>query len=234
MTTEKPWTINGIKEASRAAGSHWFDPDTMRSFGTKVLPTVYQGEGGIFFVTEDDQYRRELPRLCTVRKWEPANASIGTASELASMTRKAAMKLARALATGNGQTDIETTSEAFKEVSQLDQFAHDLQKHTRPDRGTETATVEAARRLMSLAKQHHKHMEAQCNGTWPYGKSWDGEEHPAIVQTCRDSMADLAKSIGATSVIFSGDPRGCTAKLTFADGYTNDFGREGYCIPIDE
>jgi len=230
----KTWTVNAIKEASRAAGSHWFDPDTMRSFGTKILPTVYQGEGGIFFVTEDDQYRRELPKMYTIRKWNPEDNSIHTEGEVASMTRKAAMKLARALATGNGLHAVETTSETFKEVSTLDQFSHDLQKHTR--RGTETTTVEATQSLTKHAASHHKYMEGQCNGEWPYGKTWEGAEdgeHPPIVQKCRASISEIAKDLGAAGVIFSGDPRGCTVKLTFTDGYTNDFGGEGYCIPIE-
>ena len=34
-----------------------------------------------------------------------------------------------------------------------------------------------------------------------------------------------------TGVIFQGDPRGCTVKLTFQSGKTNDFGNEGICVP---
>ena len=30
---------------------------------------------------------------------------------------------------------------------------------------------------------------------------------------------------------FSGDPRGCVVKIQVPDGYTNDFGNEGICVP---
>jgi hypothetical protein len=30
---------------------------------------------------------------------------------------------------------------------------------------------------------------------------------------------------------FSGDPRGCVVKLQVPDGYTNDWGGEGICVP---
>jgi hypothetical protein len=32
-------------------------------------------------------------------------------------------------------------------------------------------------------------------------------------------------------VKFSGDPRGCVVKLVVPDGYTNDWGAEGICVP---
>ncbi len=30
---------------------------------------------------------------------------------------------------------------------------------------------------------------------------------------------------------FSGDPRGCVVKLQVPDSYTNDWGKEGICVP---
>jgi hypothetical protein len=30
---------------------------------------------------------------------------------------------------------------------------------------------------------------------------------------------------------FGGDPRGCVVKLVVPDGYTNDWGQEGICVP---
>jgi hypothetical protein len=33
------------------------------------------------------------------------------------------------------------------------------------------------------------------------------------------------------SAKFSGDPRGCVVKIIVPDGYTNDFGQEGICVP---
>ena len=33
------------------------------------------------------------------------------------------------------------------------------------------------------------------------------------------------------SAKFGGDPRGCTVKIRVPDGYTNDWGQEGICVP---
>lgn len=52
---DRKWTIAAIKSANRDAGYYFFSRDTMKFFGTKIYPTVYQGPGGVFFVT------REMP-----------------------------------------------------------------------------------------------------------------------------------------------------------------------------
>jgi len=33
------------------------------------------------------------------------------------------------------------------------------------------------------------------------------------------------------TAILGGDPRGCAVKIKVPDGYTNDMGREGICVP---
>jgi hypothetical protein len=43
-------TIDEIRRRNWAIGGHWFDPDTMRFFGTRVHEQVY-GDG--FFVTSE-------------------------------------------------------------------------------------------------------------------------------------------------------------------------------------
>jgi hypothetical protein len=242
--TATTWTINAIKDAVRATGSHWFDPSTMRFFGTKVLPTVYQGPGGVYFVTSEQPPHG--PRAFTVRSFNPETADIGTVGEVCSINTKGkASDMAKKAAAGigwmerstdfaNGVTgEYTTTTEAFTPITVLDQFAHDLQKHTNPSRGTETATVEAADKLMRLAKQHHRLMELLCSDE-AFCRGVDEEgDHPQITE-CRKRIAKLVAKLPHTGVVFSGDPRGCTVKLTFADGYTNDFGKEGYCVPIEE
>lgn len=43
-------TIEQIKQANRDAGNHFFDPATMRGFGSRVAPGIY---GGRVFVTSE-------------------------------------------------------------------------------------------------------------------------------------------------------------------------------------
>jgi hypothetical protein len=243
------WTTNKIKDAVRATGSHWFDPDTMRCFGTKVLPTVYQGPGGIYFVTSDDDFERNTKY--TVRRFEPQDSSICTVGDFASMGLDEARKIAKRAAVGRipgfsgllvppeeggipyEMRGLKETTEEFKEISVLDQFAHDLQKHTNPARGTETKTVELANVLMKAATLHHEYMELLCSDeAFCRHVNADGE-HPAV-NLLRQLIEAHAAAAECKGVIFEGDPRGCTVKLVFKDGFTNDTSREGYCVPIND
>jgi len=242
--TETLWTVNRIKDAVRAAGSHWFDPDTMKFFGTRVLSEVYQGPGGIYFVTSDHTFDRQ--RRYTVRSFNPESADIGTVGELASMTKGKAQRLAKKSAAGSliGYTSYATeqeggmpvalgglsvTAEPFRPVSVLQQFIDDLEKH-----GTSGETCgHAAGALIFNAKKHHRYMGLLCSDESFCSQVNEDGEHPRVV-ALRERIEHLAKEAGASGVLFSGDPRGCTVKLVFADGFTNDFAKEGYCVPTEE
>ena len=63
-------------EANRRKGGHFFDPKTMRAFQSRVLDTVYEGPGGIFFVTSE---RVDTgPRFYKVRHFYPDTGGITT------------------------------------------------------------------------------------------------------------------------------------------------------------
>ncbi len=49
----RKWTISEIKQANAEAGGVFFSPDTMKFFKSKIYPYVYQGPGGIAFVTRE-------------------------------------------------------------------------------------------------------------------------------------------------------------------------------------
>ncbi len=231
--TKTAWTVNSIKQANQAAGFYWFSPDSMRCFRTKVLPTVYQGPGGVFFVTLDGQYDRNLPRRYTVRQFKPATAQIDTVGKVASLTRARAVQIARdesrkgmvgfsrMVPADQGGIPVAfggigETTERFKPVIVLEQFVADLRRHGNPN-----ASLDDASRLIYFAGQHHKLAEDACNGP-------DDTTQQDAVCT---AIERLARMVGASGVILGGDPRGCTVKLTFKDGHTNDFGKEGYCVP---
>lgn len=216
MTT-KLWTINDIKTACRVRGSHWFDPGTMRFFNGRVLSEVYQGDGGIFFVSSE-RYRDE-PRKYTVRQFKPETADIDTIGDFNAMTKGKAIRAAKKLA---GVTEA-TTDEAYKPVGEVEQFRDDLRAH-----GSKSATLAMAKRLMMLAAKHQRMMEDYCNGVEIYDA--EGEPLPAL-RKLQKNIGFTARASGATEVVFQGDPRGATVKLKFADGATNDWGNEGWCVP---
>ena len=79
---------------ARAAGSHFFDRGTMKFFRSRVLPTVYTGPGGVYFVTSE-QFNDTSARRFTVRAFDPAKADINTLGEFNEMGRAEALALAR-------------------------------------------------------------------------------------------------------------------------------------------
>lgn len=141
----KTMTINDIKKAVRDTGSHWFDPDTMRCFGTHVYPTVYQGEGGIYFVTGEDNYDRS-GREYKVRRFK--GEGIETIGEPL-VTADLAKEVAKQLAGGK----VQVSTERYKPVSDLEHFCGDT--------GLSEST---AKLLIKLATKHHKLCEDNCNG----------------------------------------------------------------------
>lgn len=225
MTTDRTWTVNDIQTAVRAAGSHWFDPDTMRSFGTRVLPSVYQGDGGVFFVTSEKQF--DGTRGYTVRRFTPDGASIHTVGELAGYpTAQEARTAARVEARGEGKAPVQTTAEEFRPVTVLEQFLSDLRAH-----GKRTASEDIARELIRLAGKYHRLMEQFCNGFQTPRMEALAEKRREEFET---AILDIANRVGASAAMFSGDPRGATVKLRFADGATNDFGGKGWIVPTSE
>lgn len=228
QTKPQKWTVNAIKKAVREAGSHWFDPGTMRFFGTEVMPRVFQGPGGVYFITKDNQFDSSLPKLYAIRQFNPADADISTVGKINEWDDlQDAQEEAERLAAGDGEAEM--TKEDFKPVSVLEQFLKDIDAHSsNPSKVTERD----AKTLMTNARVHHRLMEMLCSNE-DFCKDIDEEgNHPHVVAQ-RKLVQQTAKRLGAKGVIFSGDPRGCTVKLTWEDGATNDFGKEGWCVPID-
>lgn len=55
LRTAPLYSADDIRRASHDAGSHFFDPDTMRGFGSRLLEPVYLAAGGgrSYFVTSE-------------------------------------------------------------------------------------------------------------------------------------------------------------------------------------
>lgn len=102
-------------------------------------------------------------------------------------------------------------------------------------------------KMMRASKRHAKLQEAQCNGDWPAD---NGQREVVACPTCecmwvpttfksklcpdchveRD-IRRLCDAIPGIEPVFGGDPRGCTVKLKVPSGNSNDWGREGICVP---
>lgn len=96
------------------------------------------------------------------------------------------------------------------------------------------ATMGQLQRLLRYGASYHSVQERHCNGDCPYPHlpTRAGGENCSKEMALEIKMLEIVKSWGSDFAIkFGGDPRGCTVKIVVPDGYTNDWGREGICVP---
>lgn len=218
------FTINDIQKANRDNGGHWFDPDSLRFFRSRIGSDVFQGPGGIYFVSSE-RYSDEAARLYSVRTFDPATGNIGTAGEFqqyrsGSTARRAARKLA-----GNGSASVR--SEPHRPLTDLQVFIADIQAEA-PN--VELATIT---KLIRLARRHHRLAELCC-GDGSINQAQKAKAAEVEIEKVRERLEHVIQYFGkGWGVRCSGDPRGCTVKLVMPSGRTNDWGKEGYCVPMD-
>jgi len=87
------WDIVAIERANDRAGFHWFEPATKRFFRCRVGSDVYQGPGGIFFVSSEQG--PHSGRAFTVREFKPQTADIDTFGPFNKLGRARAHRLAK-------------------------------------------------------------------------------------------------------------------------------------------
>ena len=94
------FSMQDIKGANHSAGQFFFEPSSMRFFASRVGDKVYQGSGGVFFVTSEQFTCSEgtKPRRYTVREFHPETADVSTVGEFNEMTRSQAHTTAAAAA----------------------------------------------------------------------------------------------------------------------------------------
>ena len=88
------YRMEEIKCINKEKGYYFFEPDTMRFFKSRVGDTVFQGGGGIFFVTSE-KFDYNSPRNYTVREFIPETGNINTVSEFNELSYQQARRLAK-------------------------------------------------------------------------------------------------------------------------------------------
>jgi len=97
MIDQKYNSTDDIKLQAEENGSHFFSESTLRFFNSRIYSTVYQGPGGIYFVTSE-RIDTDHPRVFTVRQFQPPG-NIKTVGEFQQYKRaEAARKAAKELA----------------------------------------------------------------------------------------------------------------------------------------
>lgn len=221
-------------------------------FGTRVESGIYQGAGGVYFVTSEKC--GDEARHFTVRQFLPETAKVetvnperhdgkGSTGFAAFTSRRTAERIASALA---GEAPRVNRERHLPDTPQA-QFLRELQEHGSPE-----ADENLARWLMLKATAHLKYCEILCNGgllrpdgTSPYDKlpqtrerelrEWDmacAEKRKA--ETERQIRRKIAQRLPGVGALFSGDPRGATFKLVWPDGESNSWGGKGWVVPCQE
>jgi len=72
-------TIIDIRRAHEAEGLYWFTPSSKRFFRSRIESQVYEGPGGIFFVSSSSN-STGAPRRYSIHQFDPATADISTVS----------------------------------------------------------------------------------------------------------------------------------------------------------
>jgi hypothetical protein len=93
------YDIYRIERENRNAGRHFFDKATLKAFDSRIHSQVYQGPGGVYFVTSERFHgtTKTGPRRYNVRRFWPNTGGI-TSAERNFTTRRAAHKAAAQLA----------------------------------------------------------------------------------------------------------------------------------------
>jgi hypothetical protein len=102
--TNSMWTIGAIKALNKAKGQYFFEPATLRFFDSKIEPRVYEGSGGVYFVTSEQFHGSNgssNPRKWTVRRFYPVTGEVDTVGQFNDMDRHSAMVAAKRLARGD-------------------------------------------------------------------------------------------------------------------------------------
>lgn len=99
------------------------------------------------------------------------------------------------------------------------EFVFAMAKHS-------AATMWDLQRLMRYGATHNRLMVEYCN----VGQS---PERESKLTRTEQAIQKIVKSFGAIAR-FQGDPRGNTVKIVVPDGYTNDWGKEGICVPTSK
>ena len=90
-----------------------------------------------------------------------------------------------------------------------------------------------AQTLMRYGATLGRIAENQCNGYQTPSYEWDEKAEKRDEkkeERIQKRVTDLCAAFQCKP-IFQGDPRGNVLKIAVPDGYTNDWGREGICVP---
>jgi hypothetical protein len=95
---KKHYDIEDIRRENRAAGYHFFDQDALRFFASRIGARVWQGPGGVYFVSSERFISRwgsaNGKRYFTCRVFHPETGNVDTLGPFNKLSRYRAERLA--------------------------------------------------------------------------------------------------------------------------------------------
>ena len=228
-------TMAEIIAANEAAGGHWFEPDTLRFFGSEIGRDTVPVAGGWIFVT-----REESP--CGGKAWTARIAKdsgdVDTVGEF--HEHRTARDAWEAAAEVLRETDVSGADACERMAGKTK--GSTLRKGELPtDAGTFAKRLgkafpkladsgAVARRLMGKAKLLHSLAEMMCgDGSDNQAEKAEWAERRWDIETA--DVADLLRAWGIEAEI-NGDPRGPALKLRVPSGSGDSFeSNELLCVP---
>ena len=95
------------------------------------------------------------------------------------------------------------------------------------------AKFSLAQRLMRYGATYAGIQERACNGHQDWQGNWDeaaAKRDELKEERLEARITKLCKEFDCVPE-FQGDPRGATIKIKVSDGFTNDWGHVGICVP---
>ncbi len=71
------YSIQTIKQINREKGRFFFSPAAIQFFNSKIHNKVYQGSGGIYFISSI-KFDEHTPRVYSIKKFNPGNGECKT------------------------------------------------------------------------------------------------------------------------------------------------------------
>lgn len=225
------YSTNEIARLNREAGGHWFDPDTLRFFSSIIMPKVFHGPCGVFFVSSE-RISESGDRSYSVRRFVPESAAVESTDErhdsraaaYCAARRMAAGDTGRIKATRDGESDVFFTCEKFKPLSDAAQFEFEMRREL------PAAELFHIRKLLRMAANHHRLTELIC-GDGSFNQDVKSNWASTRIVSIRGRISRLVRLIGAEP-LFSGDPRGSTLRIRLPSGHTNSMHGDGWVVPI--
>ncbi len=213
--------LEQVQNSNRESGHHWFDPDTMRFFSTRICTELVKG---VYFITSEKP--PHSPRAYSIREVYNEDGHIRTVGETCQYTSLSDARHAlKDIAGLKFLYNIPNPCTSWKSCDLIGHIAWILAKESDTFADLSDADQrELCESLMYDAKYLDRLNVEQCNTGLT-----DRQEEIRSGRT--DAMLERVKVHGF-GLTFNRDPRGNPLFITVPSGRTDDMGQRGITVPL--